>query len=54
MAGDPIPVGEVARSVDESIGSLAFVPNLYLIHNPEVARAGELKAMWKALENKAN
>jgi aryl-alcohol dehydrogenase-like predicted oxidoreductase len=50
-AGDPIPIGEVARSVEESIDRLGFVPNLYLIHNPFVARPGELKAMWKVLED---
>jgi len=49
--GDPIPVGEVAHSVEESIERLGFVPNLYLIHNPDVARPGELKAMWKVLED---
>ncbi|KAF8953645.1 NADP-dependent oxidoreductase domain-containing protein [Flammula alnicola] len=38
-------------SVEGSIERLGFIPNLYLIHNPFVAAPGELKAMWKILED---
>lgn len=38
-------------SVQGSLDRLGFVPDLYLIHNPYVAKPGELKAMWKILED---
>ncbi|KAF8161649.1 conjugated polyketone reductase C1 [Crassisporium funariophilum] len=47
---EPVPLGEVGASVESSIDRLGFIPNLYLVHNPYVARDGELKALWKILE----
>ncbi|KAF8901939.1 conjugated polyketone reductase C1 [Gymnopilus junonius] len=47
----PVPINEVPQAVQESIDRLGFVPDLFLIHNPFVAKPGELKAMWKALED---
>jgi len=49
--GASVPLNEVASSVQESIDRLGFIPNLYLIHNPFVAAPGELKAVWKILED---
>ncbi|KDR69733.1 hypothetical protein GALMADRAFT_255519 [Galerina marginata CBS 339.88] len=49
--GSPVPLDKVVSSVKESTDRLGFVPNLYLIHNPYVAAPGELKAMWKILED---
>lgn len=48
---EPIPLNEVPQAVQESIDRLGFVPDLFLIHNPFVAKPGELKAMWKVLED---
>ncbi|PPR02557.1 hypothetical protein CVT26_012025 [Gymnopilus dilepis] len=48
---EPVPVEDVPKAVQESIDRLGFVPDLFLIHNPFVAKPGELKAMWKALED---
>ncbi|KAF8161648.1 conjugated polyketone reductase C1 [Crassisporium funariophilum] len=47
----PVPLSEVAASVESSINRLGFIPNLYLMHNPFVAHNGELKAVWKVLED---
>ena len=48
---DPVPLAEVAKSVQGSLDRLGFVPDLYLIHNPYVAAPGELKALWGILED---
>ncbi|KAG6839826.1 hypothetical protein C0991_011272 [Blastosporella zonata] len=51
LPGDaPVPLNEVRDSVAESIRKLGSAPDLFLIHNPSVAFPGELKAMWKILE----
>ncbi|KDR69736.1 hypothetical protein GALMADRAFT_77100 [Galerina marginata CBS 339.88] len=47
----PIPLDKVVSSVQESIDRLGFVPDLYLLHTPFVAAPGDLKAMWKILED---
>ncbi|KAF4620350.1 hypothetical protein D9613_001201 [Agrocybe pediades] len=49
--GSPIELSDVVSSVQGSLDRLGFVPNLYLVHNPFVAKPGELKAFWKILED---
>ncbi|KAG6823479.1 hypothetical protein H0H93_003588, partial [Arthromyces matolae] len=46
----PMPLDQARDSILESIKKLGFTPDLFLIHNPYVAPAGELKALWKILE----
>ncbi|KAG5641349.1 hypothetical protein DXG03_005455 [Asterophora parasitica] len=48
--GQPVPLDQVRASVAESVRKLGFVPDLFLVHNPFVAPPGELKALWKILE----
>ncbi|PPQ78620.1 hypothetical protein CVT25_010584 [Psilocybe cyanescens] len=48
---EPVPLDKVAGSIQESIDRLGFVPNLYLVHSPYVAKPGELKALWRILED---
>ncbi|KAJ3504225.1 hypothetical protein NLJ89_g8049 [Agrocybe chaxingu] len=53
-AGDndePVPISEVVQSVKESIERLGTIPDLFLVHNPFVAPPGQLKALWKILED---
>lgn len=47
----PIPLDEVRARVEGSLERLGFIPDLYLIHNPFIAAPGELRAMWKILED---
>ena len=42
---------EVVKSVQGSLDRLGFVPDLYLVHHPYVAKDGELKALWKIFED---
>ncbi|RXW19201.1 hypothetical protein EST38_g6649 [Candolleomyces aberdarensis] len=46
----PVPIDEVREAVQGSLDRLGFVPDSFLIHNPFVAPPGQLKALWKVLE----
>ncbi|EAU87515.1 conjugated polyketone reductase C1 [Coprinopsis cinerea okayama7 len=47
----PVPPSEVRDSIQGSLDRLGFVPDLYLIHSPFVPEPGQLKAVWKILED---
>ncbi|KAH9478295.1 NAD/NADP-dependent indole-3-acetaldehyde reductase [Psilocybe cubensis] len=47
----PLPLSAVPASIQASLDRLGSIPDLYLIHNPFVARPGELKALWHVLED---
>ncbi|PFH46332.1 hypothetical protein AMATHDRAFT_70123 [Amanita thiersii Skay4041] len=52
LPGDiSVPLDQVRPLIEESKRKLGCTPDLFLIHNPTVARPGELKAMWKILED---
>ncbi|KAM6492897.1 NADP-dependent oxidoreductase domain containing protein [Amanita muscaria] len=48
---DPIVLKDVVNSVQGSLDRLGFIPDLYLIHYPYVVKQGDLKALWKILED---
>lgn len=48
---DPIALKDVVDSVQGSLDKLGFIPDLYLIHYPQVVKKGELKALWKIFED---
>ncbi|KAG6906537.1 hypothetical protein DXG01_013415 [Tephrocybe rancida] len=51
LPGDvSIPLDQVRDSVADSVRKLGSVPDLFIIHNPFVAAPGELKALWRILE----
>jgi diketogulonate reductase-like aldo/keto reductase len=41
---------DVVESVQGSLDRLGFIPDLYLIHYPQVVNQGELKALWNIFE----
>ncbi|KAF9047942.1 conjugated polyketone reductase C1 [Panaeolus papilionaceus] len=47
---EAVPLEKIGQLVQDSISRLGFVPDLYLIHNPYVVKAGDLKALWKIFE----
>ncbi len=49
--GEPVPLNQVRAKAEGSLQKLGYVPDLFLIHNPFVAAPGELKSVWKILED---
>ncbi|KXN87087.1 NADPH-dependent conjugated polyketone reductase C1 [Leucoagaricus sp. SymC.cos] len=49
--GKSLTLEQARNRIEESLEKLECVPDLFLIHNPFVAVPGELKQMWKILEN---
>jgi diketogulonate reductase-like aldo/keto reductase len=47
----PIALEAVAGSVQGSLDRLGFVPDLYLVHYPQVVKQGQLKALWRIFED---
>lgn len=47
----PVPLDRVRELVKETTRKLGSIPDLFLIHNPFVARPGELKQVWNILED---
>ncbi|KAF9523734.1 conjugated polyketone reductase C1 [Crepidotus variabilis] len=49
--GSSRSLDEVVPAIQESVDKLGSVPDLFLVHNPYVAKPGELKSLWKILED---
>lgn len=47
----PVPLDLVRELVKETTRKLGSIPDLFLIHNPFVAKPGELKQVWNILED---
>jgi diketogulonate reductase-like aldo/keto reductase len=47
----PVSLDQVRELVEETTRKLGSIADLFLIHNPFVAKPGELKQVWNILED---
>ncbi|KIY73004.1 Aldo/keto reductase [Cylindrobasidium torrendii FP15055 ss-10] len=51
VSGSSESLNDARASIDESIKKLGFIPDLFLIHQPQVVKPEDLKTLWTILED---